>query len=101
MTDLTTITNDNDSHDVFDDDMAAWIYAENYPWVAYSNDHGDWWALRPATEDDPPAALAAGGVCVRLDTIEYPWVVVATAPAMTAATTAVIGQKQATTQETP
>lgn len=44
--------------------------ADSHAWILYSNEEGDWFAVRPPSEDDSP--LVVDGVVERLSDLEFP-----------------------------
>lgn len=55
-----------------DVDGVAALHADGQWWIAWCSEDGDWYAIRPLSEDDPPtegSSIAPWS----LDSIPYPW----------------------------
>jgi hypothetical protein len=69
-----TITSDAEWERLYGEvDGCSWLWAEGQPWIAWCNEDGDWYALRPLGEDDAPTEQRCYGP-VSIEDIAYPWV---------------------------
>lgn len=64
------------------DDPVHSLFAEGEQWLTWCGEDGDWFALRPVTEDEWLAGKRTA-VAVSIDSLDYPWVFsfIAAAPA--------------------
>lgn len=57
----------------------SWLWADGQAWVCWCTDAGDWYAVRPACEEDPQGTTVVGPT--PLDSIAFPWLLLPTEPA--------------------
>lgn len=54
------------------DDPTLGLFAEEYQWLTWCGEDGDWFAIRPVDEDEWLAGQRTA-VAVDLDRLDYPW----------------------------
>ena len=55
-----------------DVDDGSLLLADGHSWIAFSTENGDWYAIRPLSEDDEPTEGCAA-TPTPMETIPYPW----------------------------